>query len=101
MVTEERKIILTKLAHAQVSEIHQEISQQSPQDAEEFINDFLDLVFQEIKTFPYQFEKCKGMRSQQGDYRIGAMYGDYRVIFQIFKQKILILLVLHESELPF
>jgi mRNA-degrading endonuclease RelE of RelBE toxin-antitoxin system len=101
MATEERKIVLTKLAHAQVSEIHDELSQVSSEDAEAFINDFLDIVFEEIKYFPFQFEKCEGMRSQGGDYRIGSIYGDYRVIFQISSKKTLILLIMHESELPF
>ncbi len=101
MVKEERRIVLTKLAHAQVSEIHNEISQLSASEADIFINDFLDVVFEEIKFFPFQFEKCEAMRSQNGDYRLGAIYADYRVIFQIFKKKTLILLILHESELPF
>ncbi len=101
MATEERRIVLTKLAQAQVSEIYHEICQISEAEGEAFINDFLDIVFEEIKYFPFQFEPCPGIRSQSGDYRLGAIYGDYRVIFQIFKQKTLVLLVLHESELPF
>lgn len=101
MATEERKIVLTKLVHAQVNEIYSELNQQSAQDAEAFINDFLDVVFEEIKYFPFQFEKCEGMRSQNGDYRMGPIFGDHQVIFQIFRKRLLVLLVLHESELPF
>jgi hypothetical protein len=101
MATEERRIVLTKLVHAQVSEIYSELNQQSAQEAESFMDDFLDVVFEEIKYFPFQFEKCEGMRAQSGDYRMGPISGDHQVIFQIFRKRILILLVLHESELPF
>ena len=101
MAKEEKRIVLTKLSHAQVSEIYNEIDQESAANAEAFIDDFLDVVFEEIKHFPFQFERCEAMRSQNGDYRIGSIYGDFRVVFQIFKKKILILLILHESELPF
>lgn len=101
MATEERRIVLTKLVNAQVSEIYNEFNQQSAQDAEAFINDFLDVVFEEIKYFPFQFEACEGMRSQSGDYRMGSIYGDHQVIFQILRKKTIILLVLHESEMPF
>lgn len=101
MATEERRIVLTKLVNAQVSEIYSELSQQSARDAEAFINDFLDVVFEEIKYFPFQFEKCEGMRAQSGDYRMGPIFGNYQVIFQVFRKKTMILLVLHESELPF
>ena len=52
MATEERRIVLTKLVHAQVSEIYSELSQQSAQEAESFMDDFLDVVFEEIKYFP-------------------------------------------------
>jgi hypothetical protein len=101
MATEERRIVLTKLVNAQVSEIYNEFSQQSAQDAEAFINDFLDVVFEEIKYFPFQFEPCEGMRTQSGDYRMGPIYGGHQVIFQILRKKTIILLVLHESEMPF
>ncbi len=101
MATEARVIVLTKLAQAQITEIYTEIRMSSKSEAEAIMDDFLDVVFDEIKHFPAQFPICEGMRKGSGDYRIGSLYGGYRVIFQVFRSKVLILLVMHESELPF
>ena len=101
MATEAKAIVLTKLAHAQITEIYTEMLAASKAEAVTMMDDFLDVVFDEIKHFPSKFPVCDGMRTGAGDYRIGAVYGGYRIIFQLFRTKVLILLVMHESELPF
>ncbi|MEM7655044.1 MAG: type II toxin-antitoxin system RelE/ParE family toxin [Bacteroidota bacterium] len=101
-MAEKRKVVLTRLAHEHVSSIYQEFSKESGEsEAETFINDFLDTVFGEIPSFPERFPVCEGVKTQTNDYRMGALHGDFRVIFQILKEKVLILLIVHESELPF
>ena len=101
-MAEKRKLILTKLATEHISQIYQFLlKEDSPTGAEELMNDFLDIVFGEIPRFPEQFPICEGVRSGSSDYRIGSLVGEFRVIFQILKDKVLILMILHESELPF
>jgi plasmid stabilization system protein ParE len=101
MAVETKRIVLSKLAHTQITDLFDELSGDDPRAAESLMDDFLDVVFDEIKHFPDQFPTCRGMRSYAGDYRLAALYEEYRIIFQILKTKVLILLILHESELPF
>ena len=101
-MAEKRKLVLTKLATEHITTIHQFLlNQGSKADAEELMDDFLDIVFGEIPRFPEQFPVCEGVRSGSSDYRMGSLVGDYRVIFQILRDKVLILMILHEEELPF
>ncbi len=98
----ERKIVFTKLANEQISRIHQSLLEEgAPTDAEELIDEFLDLVFISIRAYPQKFPLCEGVSSAYGDYRIASLYTNFRVIFQTLEDKILILLILHEGELPF
>ncbi|GAB4429105.1 MAG: hypothetical protein OHK0039_47720 [Bacteroidia bacterium] len=101
-MAEKRKIILTKLASEQITHIYDALREQGFDDeAAALMDDFLDVVFGEIPVYPERFPPCEGIKPGSGDYRIGNLVGDYRVIFQIVHQHILILLILHESELPF
>ncbi|MCB0838434.1 MAG: type II toxin-antitoxin system RelE/ParE family toxin [Bacteroidetes bacterium] len=101
-MAEKRKLVLTKLATEHITQIYQFLLDEGADaEAEELMNDFLDVVFGEIPKFPEQFPVCEGVKSGSSDYRIGSLVGDFRVIFQILKEKVLILMILHESELPF
>ena len=101
-MAEKRKVVLTKLANEHISRIHQFfIDEKDEVFAAELMDDFLDVVFGAIARFPEQFPVCIGIRSNSPDYRIASMKGDFRVIYQILKDKILILMIIHESELPF
>lgn len=101
-MAEKRKVVLTKLAVDHIDGIYQALlSQGLDTDASELMDDFLDVVFGEIPRFPDKFPVCEGVQSNTQDYRIGRLRGGFCIIFQIFKDKVLILLILHESELPF
>ncbi len=101
-MAEKRKVVLTKLAVDHIDGIYQALlSEGKQEEAEELMNDFLDVVFEEIPRFPEKFPVCDGVQSSTQDYRIGRIKGNFCVIYQIFKDKVLILLILHESELPF
>jgi plasmid stabilization system protein ParE len=101
-MAEKRKVVLTRLAVDHIDSIYQAYLDEGKNDeAEELMNDFLDVVFGEIPRFPEQFPVCEGVQSKSADYRIGRIKGNFCVIFQIFKERVLILLILHESELPF
>lgn len=101
-MAEKREVVLTQLANEHITNIYQYLlNHDAKAEAEELMDDFLDVVFGEIPKFAEQFPVCEGVKSGSTDYRIGSLAGDFRVIFQIFKDKVLILMVLHESELPF
>ncbi|MEZ4777271.1 MAG: type II toxin-antitoxin system RelE/ParE family toxin [Bacteroidia bacterium] len=100
-MAEKRKVVLKALAEAQVSEIYDYLLSEGENGyAETFINDFLDVVFDEIPRFPEQFPICEGIKSGSKDYRMGSIADEFRVVFQIHRDKVEILLVLHELELP-
>ncbi|MCI4671049.1 MAG: hypothetical protein MRZ79_23125 [Bacteroidia bacterium] len=98
----ERKIVFTKLATEQITAIHESLlAKGAIHDAEDFMDDFLDVAFSEIPAFSDKYPVVEGVSSQEGDYRIASLYNDFRIIFQTLKDKVLILLILHEGELPF
>lgn len=100
-MAERRKVVLTKLANEQITDIHQALLKLGEkEEAEILMDDFLDTVFGDIPAFPEQFPICEGIKTQSNDYRIANLVGHFRVIFQIMKDRVLILLILHESELP-
>ncbi|MDX2247444.1 MAG: hypothetical protein SF052_11740 [Bacteroidia bacterium] len=100
-MAEKRKVVLTQEATEQVSEIYEFFLLEDERGAaEEFINDFLDVVFGEIPRFPEQFPICENVKSSSTDYRMGSIAEEFRVIFQIFRDKVWILMVIHETELP-
>lgn len=101
MATKQR-VVLTKLANDQITFLFQHLENQDAlEEAEALMNDFLDTVFGEIAAFPERFPVIKGLKQGSAEYRIGNLVGDFRVIFQIMRDRVLILLILHESELPF
>lgn len=101
-MAEKRNVVLTKLANDHITQIYQYLlSEGLNREAAELMDDFLDLVFGEVALFPEKFPICEGVRSGSTDYRMGQLAGEYRVIFQIFKDKVLILLILHEEDIPF
>ena len=101
-MAEKRKVVLTKLASDHIHTIHTTLIQEGyTSEAHELMDDFLDTVFGEIPRFPTQFAVCEGVKSSSTDYRMATLYEEFRVIFQIFKEKVLILMILHQSELPF
>lgn len=97
-----RKVILTRLAHEQVTDIYQSLLDAGAGDvAQDFIDDFLDVGFDEVPSFPEQFPLCPLEHEEVRDrYRMANLEGDFRLIFEIVNERILILLVIHESELP-
>lgn len=100
-MAEKRKVVLTKLANEHITHIYQALLEIDSGEAEALMDDFLDTVFGDIPAFPEQFPICEGIKTQSNDYRIAHLIGHFRVIFQILKDRVLILLILHESELPF
>lgn len=101
-MAEKRKVVLTKLAVEHIDGLYNEYLEDGlTYEAQALMDDFLDVVFDEIPRFPDQFPVCDGIKSGSHDYRIGRIQHDYCVIFQIFKDKVLILLILHERDLPF
>lgn len=99
---ERRKVVLTKLAHEHINSLFESTAEEAGEhEAQILIDDFLDVVFGEIPLFPERFPVCQGIKSGSLDYRIANLYSDYRVIYQIFKTKILVLMILHEDDLPF
>jgi len=101
-MAEKRKIVLTVVAKQQLTDIHQSLMEEGAfEDAEDFMNDFLDLAYSTIPSYPDNFAPIEGVATKSSDYRLASLFGDFRIIFQILQGKILILLILHESELPF
>lgn len=97
-----RKVVFTRLATEQITHIHESLLERgAADDAEDLMDDFLDVAFGEIPAFPEKFPVIEGVSSQEGTYRIASLYTDFRIIFQTFREKVLILLILHEWELPF
>ncbi|MEM6344345.1 MAG: type II toxin-antitoxin system RelE/ParE family toxin [Bacteroidota bacterium] len=101
-MAEKRKVVLTKLAVEHIDGLYNAyLDEGLTYEAEALMDDFLDVVFDEIPRSPELFPVCDGIKSGSHDYRIGRIQHDYCVIFQIFKDKVLILLILHERDLPF
>ena len=101
-MAEKREVVLTKLAAEHIHSIYTHLLEEgATREAEELMNDFLDIVFGEIPLFAERFPVCEGVKNGSENYRIGSLAGDFRVIFQLLPDKALILLILHESELPF
>lgn len=101
-MAEKREVVLTQLASDHIHSTYTLLLEEgATQEAEDLMNDFLDIVFGEIPLFAERFPVCEGVNNGSENYRIGSLAGDFRVIFQVFPTKVLILLVLHESELPF
>ncbi len=97
-----RKVILTRLAHEQVNDIYQTLLDENASDeAEDFINDFLDVGFGDVPSFPDKFPFCPLNESEVHErYRMANLGGDFRLIYEVINDRILVLLVIHESELP-
>lgn len=97
-----RRVILTRLAHEQVTDIYQSLLDEGADDtAQVFIDDFLDVGFGDVPTFPDQFPFCPLNHEEVKDrYRMANLEGEFRLIYEIVNDRILILLVIHESELP-
>ncbi|MEZ4829675.1 MAG: type II toxin-antitoxin system RelE/ParE family toxin [Bacteroidia bacterium] len=96
-----RKVVLTKTASLQVAEIYNYfLSEGENAEAELFINDFLDVGFDEIPRFPQQFPLCETIKLGAGDYREAIIAEEFVVIFQVFRDRVLIVLVLHEMDMP-
>ena len=63
-MAEKRKLVLTKLATEHITQIYQFLLDEGADaEAEELMNDFLDVVFGEIPKFPEQFPVCEGVKS--------------------------------------
>lgn len=96
-----RKVVFTRLATEQITHIHQSLLDRGAEgDAEDLMDDFLDVAFFDIPSFPEKFPAVEGVSPQNGEYRIASLYTDWRIVFQTFKEKVLILLILHEGEVP-
>ncbi|MDP5170219.1 MAG: type II toxin-antitoxin system RelE/ParE family toxin [Bacteroidia bacterium] len=94
-----RKIALTNLASDQIDRLyHKLLEKGAKQEAEVLMDDFLDVVFGDIAYFPDRFPVFTGIKDK-GDYRMGLLVGDFRVIFQIMLDRVVVLLIMHESEL--
>ncbi|MEO0895244.1 MAG: hypothetical protein AAFY71_02415 [Bacteroidota bacterium] len=101
-MAENKKVVLTVIAKQQLTDIHQSLIDGGAfDDAEIFMDDFLDLAFSTIPSYPEKFTPIEGVSNDESDYRLASLFEDFRIIFQILKGKILILLILHENELPF
>ncbi|MEL6672573.1 MAG: hypothetical protein AAFR61_10290 [Bacteroidota bacterium] len=101
-MAEKRKVVLTKLAAGHIHDIYTSLIDAGfITEAGELMDDFLDVVFGEIPRYADKFPICEGVKPQNGDYRMGHIVGDFRVIFQIYMDKVQILMILHESDLPF
>jgi plasmid stabilization system protein ParE len=101
-MAEKREVILTELASEHIHSTYTLLLEEgATQEAEDLMNDFLDVVFGEIPYHADRFPVCEGVDNGSDNYRIGSLAGDFRVIFQVFATRVLILLILHESELPF
>lgn len=101
-MAKDRKIILTELATEQIRILHETLLDKGAVlEAEAFMDSFLDVVFGDIAKYADRFPVCEGVATKSDDYRIGNLVDGLRVIFQIMDDRVLILLILHESELPF
>ena len=99
MAVQKREIALTNLATDQIDRLYRALLVSGAnEEAEILMNDFLDVVFGDIAYFPERFPVFTGIK-ERGDYRMGLLVGDFRVIFQILPEKVLVLLIMHESEL--
>ena len=97
-----RPVVLTRLASEQVTYIQQHILEEEGQEeAQAFIDDFLDVAFGDIAFYPDQFSRCPIRLGSAYPYRMAHLLGQYRLIFQVLPAQILVLLVLHRDELPF
>ncbi len=99
-MAEKRKVVLTQLIHEHITTRYQQTFAESPSEAEVLMDDFLDVVFDEIPRFPTRFPIFEGLRAGSADYRMAKLRGGFCVIFQVLKSRVLILVLLHESELP-
>lgn len=101
-MAKKRKIILTELATDQTGILHRALIEKGAVlEAEAFMDNFLDVVFGDIAHYADRFPNCDGVTTNKEDYRIGNLIDGLRVIFQVMEDRVLILLILHESELPF
>jgi|GEM_PF-3456038 len=98
---EKRTVVLTRSAEQHITDIYKELRAESESLATEVMDNFLDVVFSDIPQFPLLYPVCDGTKSRSTSYRIASIGVGFRVIFQVFKRQVLILMILHESELPF
>ncbi|MEO0581984.1 MAG: type II toxin-antitoxin system RelE/ParE family toxin [Bacteroidota bacterium] len=101
-MAKKRKVVLTKLANEQITYIYQQsIAQEGQEEAQILMDDFLDVAFTLIAAQPSRFPICLDKPRASATYRMAVFAEDYRIIFQILTQKILIVLIHHEEDLPF
>ncbi len=98
-MAEKRRVVITNLATDQIDRLYRALLDQGAAEEASFLmDDFLDVVFGDIAYFPERFPVFTGIK-ERGDYRMGLLVGDFRVIFQIETDKVVVLLIMHESEL--
>lgn len=98
-MAEKRRVVLTNLASDQIGRLFDALTEQgAKEEAQILMDDFLDVVFGDIAYFPERFPVFTGIK-EKGDYRMGLLVGDFRVIFQIEVDRVIVLLIMHESEL--
>ena len=94
-----RPVVLSQTAADQFYSLHTYLLEQgATKEAELLLNDFLDVVFGDLAYFPERFPVFTGIQ-EPGDFRMALLLADFRVIFQIQPHQILVLLMMHESEL--
>ncbi len=93
-----RDIRISHLAADQIDRLYHALLQQGDTgEATVLMNDFLDVVFGDIAYFPERFPVCGGIK-EPGDYRMALLVDDFRIIFQIKTEDVLILMIIHQDE---